>query len=328
MKLLVGCRLAICLALVSGCSLLPGPPSTASTASASSQATAAGMGSRPTEPAVRVSGFSRYEEAALRVRNIGCGGIATGSGFAVSDHTFVTNRHVIGGAALLQVSTYDGHDIRVTTAGAALIADLALVRTVEPLPATVRLASANPPVGTPVTAVGYPLGGVLTTTHGHVLGYSTDPIGWSPLPMLRNDAPIQHGSSGSALLDDKGDLVGVAYASSGGLSEYAVPVEVLKGLLSNPGTFTAGADCDGAPPSGGSEAAQATACSATVSVGPATTCPFALNVESAWNAAGRGTVTVDAFSPVTGKTYSMACVDGTLVVCSGGNDARVYIRAR
>lgn len=55
--------------------------------------------------------------------------MSRGSGFAISDHVFVTNRHVIGGAAVLQLSTFDGHDIDVATDGGVVIADLALVWT-------------------------------------------------------------------------------------------------------------------------------------------------------------------------------------------------------
>lgn len=78
------------------------------------------------------------------MRNIGCGGLSSGSGFAVSDNVLVTNRHVVGGAALLRVSTYDGRDISVTAVGAVVVADLALVWTKETLPATIPLAPASP----------------------------------------------------------------------------------------------------------------------------------------------------------------------------------------
>jgi S1-C subfamily serine protease len=195
---------------------------------------------------VEARGFTDYERAALRVRNIGCGGVSTGSGFAISDHVFVTNRHVVGGAAVLQVSTFDGHDIDVATAGAVVIADLALVWTKEALPATIALATENPAVGANVTAVGFPLGGPLTTTSGKVLRYGPDPAGWSSLPMLVNDAPIEHGSSGSPLISDTGQLVGVVYAGNG--DQYAVPVEVLIQVLNDPDAYSrSAAACDGAP---------------------------------------------------------------------------------
>jgi S1-C subfamily serine protease len=177
------------------------------------------------------------------VRNLGCGGVATGSGFAIADHVFVTNRHVIGGAALLQVSTYDGHDIDVETAGAVVIADLALVWTKQPLPVTISLAPENPVVGSKVTSVGFPLGGPLTTTHGKVLNYAPDPVGWSAIPMLVIDAPIEHGSSGSPLINDLRQLVGVVYASDG--NRFAVPVKVFRQVLSNPSDYSRSAACNG-----------------------------------------------------------------------------------
>lgn len=327
MSLAPRCSVLVAGLLLAGCSLVPAAPPTQSTGlPTTSTSTSANPVANPPLPApVTAAGFSAFEQAALRVRNIGCGGIAVGSGFAISDHTFVTNRHVVGGAALLQVSTFDGRDIDVTSVGSALIADLALVRTRETLPATISLATANPALGAPVTAIGFPEGGPLTTTHGQVLGYAPDPVGWSSLPMLMNDAPIQHGSSGSALLDASGHLVGVVYATSGHQAEYAVPVQVLKTLMANPDNFAAATDCDGAPPTP-SPTAAATRCSDTVSVGPATSCSFGLNVAAAWRAAGGGTVTVTARSPVTGQTYAMACTAGSLAVCVGGNGAVVYVR--
>lgn len=245
-------------AVLAGCGLapVPPPPATSGTTAEDSEPAPADSASErlPTgsplqthsTAQVQPRGFTDYERAALRVRNVGCGTVSRGSGFAIGDHVFVTNRHVIGGAAVLQVSTYDGRDIDVTTAGAAVIADLALVWTKEALPATIALAMENPDVGANVTAVGYPLGGPLTTTHGRVLGYAPDPLGWSALPMLVNDAPAEHGSSGSPLINDAGLLVGVVYAKGG--DKYAVPVEVLIQVLNNPDNYSRSAGtCDGAP---------------------------------------------------------------------------------
>lgn len=231
-----------------GCGLAPVPPPPVPSATipaiATSRTDSASDGlltrsSPPTYSAnpVQARGFTDYERAALRVRNVGCETVSRGSGFAITDHVFVTNRHVIGGAALLQVSTFDGRDIEVATAGAAVVADLALVWTKEALPATIELAKENPSIGANVTAVGFPLGGPLTTTHGKVLGYAPDPLGLSTLPMLINDAPIEKGSSGSPLISDAGRLVGVAYAG-GGEKYAAVPVEVLIQVLNSPDDFS------------------------------------------------------------------------------------------
>jgi hypothetical protein len=65
-----------------------------------------------------------------------------------------------------------------------------------------------------------------------------------------------------------------------------------------------------------------TPCGGGLAVGPHTTCAFAENVRSAYDANGPGTVVV--YSPVTQQTYAMTCSTATTVVCTGGNDASVY----
>lgn len=113
---------------LAGCALAPVPPPPSDFRPAQSPMAASVSGSTVAAPApaVTAAGFSKYEKAALRVRNIGCG-VSSGSGFAIADHVFITNRHVVGGATLLQVSTYDGRDITVNAVGAVVVADLALV---------------------------------------------------------------------------------------------------------------------------------------------------------------------------------------------------------
>ncbi len=66
-----------------------------------------------------------------------------------------------------------------------------------------------------------------------------------------------------------------------------------------------------------------TACGAGLSVGPNTSCPFAEHVRAAYFQHGPGSVV--AYSPVTGRTYVMACSGGAPVVCTGGNNASVFI---
>lgn len=77
------------------------------------------------------------------------------------------------------------------------------------------------------------------------------------------------------------------------------------------------------PSSSGSVSSGGTSsCGNGVSVGPNTTCPFALNVADAYRSSGSNVV--DVYSPVTGKTYTMTCSSGSPHVCTGGNDASVY----
>ncbi|CAM4526978.1 hypothetical protein NONI108955_43885 [Nocardia ninae] len=57
-----------------------------------------------------------------------------------------------------------------------------------------------------------------------------------------------------------------------------------------------------------------------------TSCPFSLNVQSAFLLSSRDTpLTVQAWSPVTNHTYTMTCTGQYPVVCRGGDNAGIYI---
>ena len=56
-----------------------------------------------------------------------------------------------------------------------------------------------------------------------------------------------------------------------------------------------------------------------------TSCEFAVNVRDAYvDAGGRGNRSIRAFSPKTGRTYTMTC-RGEPVTCTGGNNAVVHL---
>jgi S1-C subfamily serine protease len=225
-------------ALGAGCGVLPEPPDPAPPPAPVSPVAPA------TPTALSPDGLSQVERAAVRVRNVACGGVGTGSGFALSEHLLVTNSHVVAGASVLQLDTYDGRDIEVGTADAATIADLALVRTTEPLPAVLPIAAADPRAGDPVSIVGYPGGGPLRTSTGAVLGYTSDALGVNADQVFATDARVEPGSSGSAVVDTGGAVVGVVYARGDNGLSYAVPVSVLRDLLARPESFLPLAGCD------------------------------------------------------------------------------------
>ena len=183
-------------------------------------------------------GFDTVMRMAVRIRNEGCTALSTGSGFAIDATTLITNRHVVTDSEELQVSTYDGRDITVTAASTAAIADLALVRTAEALPDHPELAEADPEPGDAVQVVGYPQGGTLTVTNGRVLATTTDPLNEALGDVMLTDAPVEPGSSGSAVLDEEGRVVGVVYAKNARGQSYIVPVSSLRALLEDSAAFT------------------------------------------------------------------------------------------
>lgn len=201
------------------------------------RATTGAPAASPAEPGApttgTTAGFSRIERAAVRVRNVGCElSLSTGSGFAIDEHTLVTNRHVVEGAQHLQLDTFDGHELKVSTSRAVYLADLAVVTTPQVLPDSLPLAARNPEVGQPVTVVGYPRGGPRTTTQGHVTGYTADPLDATLGQVVMSDARIEPGSSGSAMTNAAGEVVAVVYAADFTAGIYlAVPVETLAEAL-------------------------------------------------------------------------------------------------
>jgi S1-C subfamily serine protease len=216
--------------------LVPKGPAPSSTASP----TVTSVLTNPDSP----DGFTATQRMSVRMRNIGCGELSTGTGFAIDEHTIVTNRHVIEGLAVLEASTYDGRAINVTDAARATFADLAIVRTSDLLPSAAVLADANPQTGDHVTVVGFPSGGQLTITEGEVLGTQPDPLFSTLGQVIVSDVYVEPGSSGSAVLDDQGRVVGVVYAKSSADLTFIVPISTLNDLLDDPASFEDVVPCE------------------------------------------------------------------------------------
>jgi S1-C subfamily serine protease len=192
----------------------------------------------------------RVEKLTLRIRNISCAEALVGSGFAINAHTLITNRHVIAGLAALQADTWDGQtiDLDVSQAGTGLLVDIGVIHVPQSLP-VVAAPGPEPKVGATVTAVGYPLGGALTVTHGRVLAY----LDGNKLPaeiafdgrVMEVSAPVKHGNSGGPLLDAHGRLVGVVFAARPGTTytassgiTYVLPISSVDSLLGDGGGVT------------------------------------------------------------------------------------------
>lgn len=231
----VALTLALTLPALAGCGVdvpqMPGPARTAWVPEPTATANASTGNLSP-------DGFASAERMAVRIRNVGCDSLSTGSGFAIDARTLVTNRHVVADSADLQVSTYDGRDVQVSAASSAALADLAVIRTAEDLPSHPELAPTDPAVGDAVTVVGYPLGGELTVTTGRVIGITTDPLNENLGEVAVTDAPVEPGSSGSAALDSDGRVIGVVYAKNAADQSYIVPVSTLRDLLADDAAFT------------------------------------------------------------------------------------------
>src|SRR5262249_24738485 len=124
----------------------------------------------------------------------------------------LTNYHVVDGADAIRVELTDGRTESAKVVGSDKASDLALLKiTATGLHPLALGYSDGVQVGDVVLAVGNPLGVGQTVTMGIISakGRSTGVGDGGYEDFLQTDAPINHGNSGGALVNTKGELVGI-----------------------------------------------------------------------------------------------------------------------
>ena len=139
-----------------------------------------------------------------------------GSGVVVDPETIVTNFHVVQDAREVQVVLADGRRLEATVRASDERTDLALLTVEgERLPPA-RLATDLPEVGELAVAIGNPLGFENTVTAGIVSGlHRAIPSGGQTpalVDLIQTDAAISPGNSGGALVNGRGEVIGINVA--------------------------------------------------------------------------------------------------------------------
>jgi len=138
---------------------------------------------------------------------------ALGSGVIVSgDGYILTNFHVIDGADDVRVEMTDGRTLAAKVVGSDKPSDLAVLKINATDLHPLALGNSDAvQVGDVVLAVGNPMGIGQTVTMGIISakGRSTGVGDGGYEDFLQTDAPINHGNSGGALVNTKGELVGI-----------------------------------------------------------------------------------------------------------------------
>ncbi len=167
---------------------------------------------------------------------------ALGSGVVISPKGYVvTNWHVIRGADMIHVQLADGRGATAKIVGTDPDTELALLHIDLPNLPTIMLGRSDGlEVGDVVLAIGNSLGLSQTVTMGIVSATGRSQLGLTNFEdFIQTDAAINMGNSGGALVNTRGELVGIntAVVSSAGELEppegigFAIPVNLVRGVM-------------------------------------------------------------------------------------------------
>lgn len=150
----------------------------------------------------------------------------------------VTNAHVVENASEITVTLQDGKDLKAEVIGRDEPSDVAVLKVTGASLTQISLGnSAAIEVGDYVVAIGNPFGLQHTVTSGIVSGLSRsgiNPDGFEDF--IQTDASINPGNSGGALVNLRGELIGINTAilsrSGGNIGiGFAIPVNMAKSVM-------------------------------------------------------------------------------------------------
>ena len=162
----------------------------------------------------------------------------SGSGVIISaDGYIVTNNHVVEGADELTVTLNDNKEYSARIIGTDKTTDLALIKIDgKNLPAITIADSEKIKVGEWVLAVGNPFNLTNTVTAGIVSAKGRSLYQNGVESFIQTDAAINPGNSGGALVNTKGELIGInamLYSQTGSFSGYgfAIPTSIMNKVV-------------------------------------------------------------------------------------------------
>jgi serine protease Do len=181
-------------------------------------------------------GEGGFEQQAPRSHREG----GLGSGVVISSDGYIlTNNHVVDGATDVRVTLPDRREFKAKVIGTDPKTDIAVLKIeANNLPVITVGNSAKMQVGDAVLAIGNPYGVGQTVTMGIVSATGRAGLGIEDYEdFIQTDASINPGNSGGALVNDRGELVGINTAilapGSGGNQGigFAVPVNLARNVM-------------------------------------------------------------------------------------------------
>lgn len=167
-----------------------------------------------------------------KVTNLGSGVIATSDGY------ILTCNHVIEGAEDILVKLSNNKEYKGKVVGMDSRTDIAVIKIDEKNLPTVTFADSDKlKVGEVVLAIGNPYGLNQTITMGIISALGRSGIGITDYEdFIQTDAAINPGNSGGALINIKGELIGInnaIFTTSGGYQGigFAIPSNMAKNVM-------------------------------------------------------------------------------------------------
>ena len=167
---------------------------------------------------------------------------ASGSGVIISEDGYiVTNNHVVENADVITVTLNDNREFTARVIGCDSDTDLALIKIEgDNLPCLVIGDSDAVKVGEWVLAVGNPFNLTSTVTAG-IISAKARSLGANRSGIesfIQTDAAINKGNSGGALINARGELIGIntmLYSNTGSYSGYgfAIPTSIMKKVVTD-----------------------------------------------------------------------------------------------
>jgi Do/DeqQ family serine protease len=184
------------------------------------------------DPILRRFFGDQFGDETRRATSLGSGVIVSSSGY------ILTNNHVVEAADEIEVALQDDRKLLAKVVGSDPDTDLAVLQVeAKDLPAITFGSSDNVHVGDIVLAIGNPLGIGQTVTSGIVSGLGRSGLGINTFEnFIQTDAAINQGNSGGALVDARGNLIGIntAILSQTGGSigiGLAIPASMAKAVM-------------------------------------------------------------------------------------------------
>jgi Trypsin-like serine proteases, typically periplasmic, contain C-terminal PDZ domain len=150
----------------------------------------------------------------------------------------ITNHHVIEGADEIFIGTEDQAPVRARVVGTDPDTDLAVIQAAgKDLPPARLGDSSRQRVGDVVLAIGNPFGVGKTVTQGIISAMDRQQLGLAIYEdFIQTDAAINQGNSGGALINTRGEVIGIntAIISSSGGSHgigFAIPINLARQVM-------------------------------------------------------------------------------------------------